>query len=155
MGWGGCPGGLSLPCASLICEPRVLIHPDSPSDPHCHPLGLSSWQAGPEAELRARTTQTPPPHAAQLSGRLCQAKAREGSEPLGMEGDRVGRRAGSFVLRGSPPPHPTPPPRTLLGKADGRKSPVGHPSGRQRGPVLGGEPGNLIIKKPSWLSGGI
>lgn len=73
---------------------------------------------------------------------------------MGMEGDREGHRAGSFVLRGSPPT-PTPPPWALLGKADGRKSPVGHPSGRQRGPVLGGEPGNLIIKKPSWLSGGI
>lgn len=54
------------------------------------------------------------------------------------------------VLPGKPPSVPT----GLLGQADGRKS----PSAIRQGDGVGcarREPGNLIIKKPSWLSGGI
>lgn len=60
---------------------------------------------------------------------------REGTEALipggGGKAETGKRGAGPFVLPGKPP---TPPPRALLGKADGRKNPIGHPSGRQSGP---------------------
>lgn len=55
---------------------------------------------------------------------------------MGMEETERGTEQGPLFF--GKPPTPTPPPWALLGKADGRKSPVGHPSGRQRGPVLGG-----------------
>lgn len=154
MGSEGCPGGPSLPHLWLVCEPGVLI-PDSPSDPCWHPRGISPQQAGPEAELMGGDHWAPSSHCS--LDQAGSAKDRlgggggQGSEPLGMEGGRGGRRTGP--LCSGEAPYSTP--LALLGKADGRKNPVGHPSGRQSGPVQGGEPGNLIIKKPSWLSGGI
>ena len=155
MGLEGCPGGPSLPHLWLVCEPRVLI-PDSPSDPCWHPRGISPQQAGPEAELMGGDHWAPSSHcslaqAGSAKDRLGGWGVGRAQSPWGWRGAEVG--AGRVLCAPGKPP--IPPPLALLGKADGRKNPVGHPSGRQSGPVQGGEPGNLIIKKPSWLSGGI